>query len=177
MFNGCRKKYAYFWLFTTDERLSSDIRLRPSEIYTILKASVSTVVPRYFFTNNPSQLFQINLLHAYRWPNGSPAWANARGPQLWHRHVMLACWMCRANPLTRRPIWLNLYLYSILYLKHQFQRSSRGIFLQITPYSYSKLTRRTPIDGQNSGPTWARRPRATSPGTSCRLADCVGPAR
>jgi hypothetical protein len=24
------------------------------EIYTILKATVSTVVPRYFFTNNPS---------------------------------------------------------------------------------------------------------------------------
>jgi hypothetical protein len=35
-------------------------------IYTILKAPVSTVVMRHFFTNNPSQLFQINLLHVYR---------------------------------------------------------------------------------------------------------------
>jgi hypothetical protein len=26
-------------------------------VYTILKALVSTVIPRYFFTNNPSQLF------------------------------------------------------------------------------------------------------------------------
>jgi hypothetical protein len=34
-------------------------------IYTILKASVSTVVMRHLFTNNPSQLFQINLLHVY----------------------------------------------------------------------------------------------------------------
>jgi hypothetical protein len=42
-------------------------------IYTILKATVSTVVPRHLFTNNLSQLFQINPLHAYRWPNGDPA--------------------------------------------------------------------------------------------------------
>jgi hypothetical protein len=35
-------------------------------IYTILKAPVSTVVIRHFFTNNPSQLFQINPLHVYR---------------------------------------------------------------------------------------------------------------
>jgi hypothetical protein len=34
------------------------------QFYTILKASVSTVVMRHCFTNNPSQLFQINLLHA-----------------------------------------------------------------------------------------------------------------
>jgi|UniRef100_A0A804R3N9 hypothetical protein len=39
----------------------------------ILKAPVSTVAPRHFFTNNPSQLFQINPLHAYRWPNGGLA--------------------------------------------------------------------------------------------------------
>jgi hypothetical protein len=48
-------------------------------IYTILKAPVSTVVPRHFFTNNPSQLFQINPLHVYRWPNGGPA--RARRPR------------------------------------------------------------------------------------------------
>jgi hypothetical protein len=35
-------------------------------IYTILKASVSTVVMRHFFANNSSQLFQINPLHIYR---------------------------------------------------------------------------------------------------------------
>jgi RsiW-degrading membrane proteinase PrsW (M82 family) len=33
-------------------------------IYTILKAPVSTIVLRHLFTNNPSQLFQINPLHA-----------------------------------------------------------------------------------------------------------------
>jgi hypothetical protein len=42
-------------------------------IYTILKAQVSTIVPRHHFTNNPSQLFQINPPHDYRWPNGGPA--------------------------------------------------------------------------------------------------------
>jgi hypothetical protein len=49
-------------------------------------------------------------------------------------------------PLPSSP----LYGISILYLKHQFQRSSRVIFLQITPHSYFKLTRCTPIDGQTA---------------------------
>jgi hypothetical protein len=31
------------------------------------------VVAYYLFTNNPSQLFQINPQHAYKWPNGGPA--------------------------------------------------------------------------------------------------------
>jgi hypothetical protein len=57
---------------------------------------------------------------------------------------------------------------SILYLKHQFQRSSRVIFLQITSHSYFKLIRCTPIDGQT---TARHRPDARGPG------DCVGPAR
>jgi hypothetical protein len=50
---------------------------------------------------------------------------------------------------------------SILYLKHQFQRSSRVIFLQITPHGYFKLIYCTPIDGQTAaqhGPG----PRATT---------------
>jgi hypothetical protein len=34
----------------------------------------------------------------------------------------------------------NQRAYSILYLKHQFQRSSRVIFLQINPHGYFKLT-------------------------------------
>jgi hypothetical protein len=41
---------------------------------------------------------------------------------------------------------------SILYLKHQFQRSSRIIFLQITPHNYFKLICCTTIDGQMA--TW-----------------------
>jgi hypothetical protein len=41
-------------------------------IYTILKAPVSTVVIRHLFTNNPLQLFQINSLNAYKWPNDRP---------------------------------------------------------------------------------------------------------
>jgi hypothetical protein len=57
---------------------------------------------------------------------------------------------------------LNIYLYpynqqkymflvvSILYLKHQFQRSSCVIFLQITPHSYFKLIRCTPINSQTA---------------------------
>jgi hypothetical protein len=65
---------------------------------TILKAPVSTVVPRHLFTNNLSQLFQINSLYVhlvcatnlhvpehtftYRWPNGGSVrarrpWATA----------------------------------------------------------------------------------------------------
>jgi hypothetical protein len=37
-----------------------------------LKHPFQLVVSRHLFTNNPSQLFQINLLHDYRWPNGGP---------------------------------------------------------------------------------------------------------
>jgi hypothetical protein len=59
--------------------------------YTILKASVLTVIIRHLFTNNPSQLFLINSLYAYRWLNGGPA-----------RHVSLLTG--RASPLARRPI-------------------------------------------------------------------------
>jgi uncharacterized membrane protein YcgQ (UPF0703/DUF1980 family) len=50
-----------------------------TKIYTILKAPVSTVVTHHLFTNKPSQLFQINPMHAYRWPNGGPA--QTRRPQ------------------------------------------------------------------------------------------------
>jgi hypothetical protein len=32
---------------------------------------------------------------------------DARGPQLWLRHVMPTCWLCQASQLARRPIWLN----------------------------------------------------------------------
>jgi hypothetical protein len=34
---------------------------------------------RHLFTNNPSHLFQINLLHVYRWSNGGPV--RARRPR------------------------------------------------------------------------------------------------
>jgi hypothetical protein len=63
------------------------------DIYTILKAPVSTVVMRHLFINNLSQLFQINLLHAYLWPNGGPAWARrSRATTLAHaRHAGLLC--------------------------------------------------------------------------------------
>jgi hypothetical protein len=46
---------------------------------TIVKVPVSTVVLRRLFTNNLSQLFQINPMHAYRWPNGGPV--RARCPR------------------------------------------------------------------------------------------------
>jgi hypothetical protein len=39
----------------------------------MLKAPVSTVLSRHIFTNNPSQLFQINPMDTNRWPNGGPA--------------------------------------------------------------------------------------------------------
>jgi hypothetical protein len=44
----------------------------------------------------------------------------------------------------------HLKFNSILYLKHQFQRSSRVIFLQITPHKYFKLIRCTPKDSQTA---------------------------
>jgi hypothetical protein len=44
----------------------------------------------------------------------------------------------------------GLALRSILYLKHQFQRSSCVIFLQITTHSYFKLIRYTAIDDQTA---------------------------
>jgi hypothetical protein len=59
----------------------------------------------------------------------------------------------------------------MLYLKHQFQLSSRVIFLQITPHSYFKLivaAYRWP----NDGPTRARCPRATTLGQA-RHADLL----
>jgi hypothetical protein len=37
----------------------------------------------------------------------APHGPHGRGPQLWPRHVMPACWLCRTSPLARRPIWLN----------------------------------------------------------------------
>jgi hypothetical protein len=45
----------------------------------ILKAPVSTVVMRHLFTNDPSELFQINPLHVYRWSNGVRHGLDARG--------------------------------------------------------------------------------------------------
>jgi hypothetical protein len=56
---------------------------------------------------------------------------------------------------------LFILFISILYLKHQFQRSSCVIFLQITPHSYFKWTRYTSIDAKRR-PTWARCTRATT---------------
>jgi hypothetical protein len=60
-------------------------------IYTIFEAPVSMVVTRHLFINNSSQLFQINLLHVYIWPNDSPAWARrSRATTLAHaRHAGL----------------------------------------------------------------------------------------
>jgi hypothetical protein len=68
------------------------------EIYTILKAPVSTVVTRHLFINNPSQLFQFNPLHAYIWPNGGLAWAiRSWATTLAHaRHVGLLTVMCQS---------------------------------------------------------------------------------
>jgi hypothetical protein len=68
-----------------------------------------------------------------------------------------------------RSIIYNIYLFlynyyvliSILYIKHQFQWSSCVIFLQITPHSYFKLIRCTPIDGQTAPGT------GQTPRTSC----------
>jgi hypothetical protein len=50
---------------------------------------------------------------------------------------------------------------SIIYLKHQFQRSSCVIFLQITPHSYFKLICCTSINVKRRL-TWARCTRATT---------------
>jgi hypothetical protein len=49
------------------------------------------IVRRHLFTSNLSQLFQINLLHGYRWPNSGPTWARRlRATTLTHaRHVGL----------------------------------------------------------------------------------------
>jgi hypothetical protein len=52
---------------------------------------------RHLFINNTSQLFQINPLHAYIWPNGGPAWARRlRATTLAHaRHAGLLTVMGR----------------------------------------------------------------------------------
>jgi hypothetical protein len=50
---------------------------RPNPFNRIL--IVQPLSSRNFFTNNSSQLFQINPMHAYRWPNGGPA--RARRPR------------------------------------------------------------------------------------------------
>jgi hypothetical protein len=41
-------------------------------------------------------------------------------------------------------------VFSLLYIKPWFQRSSRVIFLQITPHIYFELTRCTHIDAQTA---------------------------
>jgi hypothetical protein len=62
-----------------------------NHISTIFKAPVSTVVLYRSFTNKLSQLFQINPLHVYRWPNGCPTLARRpRAPALAQaRHTSL----------------------------------------------------------------------------------------
>jgi hypothetical protein len=83
---------------------------------------------RHIFTNNYSQLFQINLLHVYTWPNGGPTRARrARGTTL--------AQVCHGGLLT------------------------------VLGQPVSLLPGQTRVD-HNSGP-----------GTSCRPADCAGPAR
>jgi hypothetical protein len=68
--------------------------------------------------------------------------------------------------------YIYIYIF-ILYLKHQFQRSSRVIFLQITPHNYFKLTRCTPIDGQTASrhrpDARGRRPMLFPRGACCFL--------
>jgi hypothetical protein len=63
--------------------------------------------------------------------------------------------ICGSDDILAKPINHNVKIAniskpvdakSILYLKHQFQRSSCVIFLQITPHSYFKLIRCTSID-------------------------------
>jgi hypothetical protein len=129
----------------------------------ILKAPVSTVKlsSRVIFLQiTPYSYFKLIRRTPIDGQTTARHGPDARGPQLWPRHVMPACWLCWSSPSACRPIWLN-----------GRKMSSRVIFLQITPYSYFKLIHRMHIDGQtatghNSGP-----------GTSCRPADCVGPAR
>jgi hypothetical protein len=56
---------------------------------------------------------------------------------------------------------ISLFYIYILYLKHQFQRSSCVIFLQITPHSYFKLICCTSINTKRHL-RWARYTRATT---------------
>jgi hypothetical protein len=77
------------------------------------------------------------LVHPHGTPTTRPV-ARARGPTL-----------VGALSSNGSPCLLLPYIY-ILYLKHQFQLSSRVIFLQITPHIYFKLIRYTPIDGQTA---------------------------
>jgi hypothetical protein len=60
------------------------------------------------------------------------------------------------------------FLISSRDLKHQFQRSLRVIFLQITSHSYFKLICCTPIDDQTPAD------HNSSPSTSCRSANYAG---
>jgi hypothetical protein len=59
---------------------------------------------RHLFTNNLSQLFQINPMHAYRWPNGGPARArHTRATTMTEtRHAGLLTVL--GQPVSRRPI-------------------------------------------------------------------------
>jgi hypothetical protein len=52
--------------------------------------------------------------------------------------------------MVKRGSLILLFLYFYTILKHQIQRSSRVIFLQINPHSYFKLTRYTPLDSQTA---------------------------
>jgi hypothetical protein len=63
--------------------------------------------------------------------------------------------MCMSEFETQKEV------ISILYLKHQFQRSSCVIFSQITPYSYFKLISYMSIDAKQR-PTWAGCTRVTT---------------
>jgi hypothetical protein len=49
---------------------------------------------------------------------------------------------------------MHIILSSLLYLKHQFQRSSRVIFLQKSPYISSKSTQRKILKNSAGGGVW-----------------------
>jgi hypothetical protein len=60
-------------------------------IHTILKAPVSTVVQRHFFTNNPHSYFKLIRCTPIDGQTAARHGPDARGPQLWPKHVMSAC--------------------------------------------------------------------------------------
>jgi hypothetical protein len=62
------------------------------------------VLLRHLFTNNLSQLFQVNSLNAYRWPNGGPAWARRPWATTLAQARHAGLLTVSASPLARRPI-------------------------------------------------------------------------
>jgi hypothetical protein len=87
-----------------------------AQVYIYTSISISILYLKYQFQRSfciiflqitPHSYFKLICYTSIDSQTAARYGPDVRGPQLWSRHVMPACWLCRTSPLARRPIWLN----------------------------------------------------------------------